>query len=300
MAVGKRLRFQIFRRDNFACRYCGITAQAGAVLEVDHVKPRAEGGKDEPTNLVTACEDCNNGKSDIPLNAPVVEDVPQDALRALLATRAAEAGEAPSRDVELADWVQDLEIGAAVAWHQGFNDELPGWRKSGTHRVEFAIAVAVGCDGQSIEDASYRAGLQQDPHLLSYLTVPTSEEEPHEQEAYREAVEFLKGFVPSEQIRLIWRARAAADDYWPTVPELVRAAEHQARLYVEEEGRDEDELSRWLDGLPGNEGSRWRVQASADWDAHWSGKRGHSAHECPSEVLELAISLALGAEVPCV
>lgn len=82
MTVSKKLRFEIFRRDNFACRYCGLAAADGAVLEPDHVVPRARGGKDVATNLVTACDGCNSGKSDTPLSAPPIEDVLQDAFRA--------------------------------------------------------------------------------------------------------------------------------------------------------------------------------------------------------------------------
>ncbi len=80
MAVTKRLRFEIFRRDNHACRYCGAVAP-DAVLTVDHVVPVALGGADEPANLVTACADCNSGKSATPPGAPLVADVAADALR---------------------------------------------------------------------------------------------------------------------------------------------------------------------------------------------------------------------------
>lgn len=54
-------RFDILRRDGFRCRYCGKQA-AEAELHVDHLRPRAEGGTDHPSNLVTACADCNGGK----------------------------------------------------------------------------------------------------------------------------------------------------------------------------------------------------------------------------------------------
>jgi 5-methylcytosine-specific restriction endonuclease McrA len=63
--VSKRLRFRILVRDRFTCRYCGARASDGAKLAVDHVKPRSKGGKTEATNLITACEPCNSGKSDI-------------------------------------------------------------------------------------------------------------------------------------------------------------------------------------------------------------------------------------------
>lgn len=64
--LSKRTRFEIFKRDGFKCLYCGATP-AQKVLRVDHVKPVAEGGGDEPTNLVTACFDCNAGKGPVPL-----------------------------------------------------------------------------------------------------------------------------------------------------------------------------------------------------------------------------------------
>lgn len=61
--LGKRVRFEVFKRDNFTCQYCGAEAPA-AVLQVDHILPVAEGGTNDLTNLVTACVGCNAGKSD--------------------------------------------------------------------------------------------------------------------------------------------------------------------------------------------------------------------------------------------
>lgn len=80
MPVSKRLRYEILRRDNHACRYCGAAAP-DAKLTVDHVIPVALGGTDEPSNLVTACEPCNSGKSATPADSPIVADVQADALR---------------------------------------------------------------------------------------------------------------------------------------------------------------------------------------------------------------------------
>lgn len=78
--ISRRLRFEVLRRDGYACRYCG--AQAPDVqLEIDHVVPDILGGSSEPANLVTACVPCNRGKSSIQPDAPVVEDVARDALR---------------------------------------------------------------------------------------------------------------------------------------------------------------------------------------------------------------------------
>lgn len=80
MSVSKRLRFEVLRRDNHTCRYCGGAAP-DVKLTVDHVVPTALGGTDEPSNLVAACGPCNSGKTSSSPDAPVVADVEQDALR---------------------------------------------------------------------------------------------------------------------------------------------------------------------------------------------------------------------------
>lgn len=57
------VRFDVLNRDNFTCQYCGTKASDGVKLHVDHVHPVSKGGKTEMSNLVTACEHCNLGKS---------------------------------------------------------------------------------------------------------------------------------------------------------------------------------------------------------------------------------------------
>ena len=59
--LSKTVRFSVFKRDSFACRYCGATAP-NVQLHVDHVVPVSEGGQDDIDNLVTACAACNFGK----------------------------------------------------------------------------------------------------------------------------------------------------------------------------------------------------------------------------------------------
>lgn len=88
MAIGKRLRFEILRRDNHTCRYCGAKAP-NVELRVDHVIPEALGGTNDPANLVTACHDCNSGKASIAPDQPLVADVERDALRWARAMQAA-------------------------------------------------------------------------------------------------------------------------------------------------------------------------------------------------------------------
>jgi 5-methylcytosine-specific restriction endonuclease McrA len=53
-------RQNIFKRDNFQCQYCGTSQD----LTLDHVIPKARGGKSTWSNLVTACKPCNTRKGD--------------------------------------------------------------------------------------------------------------------------------------------------------------------------------------------------------------------------------------------
>lgn len=89
-AVSKRLRYEILRRDNHRCRYCGATAP-DVPLRVDHVLPVALGGSDDPSNLVAACHDCNAGKASCGPDESLVADVSEDAIRWARAIEAASA-----------------------------------------------------------------------------------------------------------------------------------------------------------------------------------------------------------------
>lgn len=80
MSASKRMRFEVLRRDNHTCRYCGRGAPE-VKLTIDHVVPEALGGQDVPENLVAACEDCNSGKTSIAPGSPLVDDVRQEAIR---------------------------------------------------------------------------------------------------------------------------------------------------------------------------------------------------------------------------
>jgi len=62
MALRPSERFRIFQRDNFTCQYCGRRAP-DVQLHVDHAQPQSNGGSDESSNLLTACQDCNLAKA---------------------------------------------------------------------------------------------------------------------------------------------------------------------------------------------------------------------------------------------
>ena len=66
-AISAKLRFEVFKRDSFKCKYCGANGES-VVLHVDHLTPVAEGGKNDIMNLVTSCSPCNLGKGARELN----------------------------------------------------------------------------------------------------------------------------------------------------------------------------------------------------------------------------------------
>lgn len=70
-ALPKKLRFEVFKRDNFTCQYCGRQAPQ-AILQVDHIEPVARGGKNNVLNLLTSCRDCNSGKGAVQLSGRAV------------------------------------------------------------------------------------------------------------------------------------------------------------------------------------------------------------------------------------
>ncbi len=62
--ISKKLRFEIFQRDNFTCQYCKRSKDEDEVkLQLDHIIPVSKGGTDAIQNLITSCLDCNLGKS---------------------------------------------------------------------------------------------------------------------------------------------------------------------------------------------------------------------------------------------
>ena len=61
--ISKSLRFKVLNRDNFTCQYCGRKPPE-VKLHVDHIVPSSKNGYTRIDNLITACQECNLGKSD--------------------------------------------------------------------------------------------------------------------------------------------------------------------------------------------------------------------------------------------
>lgn len=75
MAITKKLRFEVFKRDGFVCQYCGRRPPE-VILEIDHIIPKKKKGRDDFENLITACFDCNRGKGarDLKVSPEILSD----------------------------------------------------------------------------------------------------------------------------------------------------------------------------------------------------------------------------------
>lgn len=109
MAVSKRLRYEILRRDSHTCRYCGASAP-DVPLRIDHVTPVALGGTDTPDNLVASCEPCNSGKSSVQPDATTVADVSRDAVRWSVAWKQAAEEERLSSSIRATKTAEVIDV----------------------------------------------------------------------------------------------------------------------------------------------------------------------------------------------
>jgi len=122
--LSKRARFEVFKRDLFTCQYCG-RRPPDVILEADHMVPVADGGEDHESNMVTACKDCNAGKSSISL------EVTPTSLASQIAERQDRSEQTKQfnkfllklREDELSAirrlavyWVELLDCGANLSW----------------------------------------------------------------------------------------------------------------------------------------------------------------------------------------
>jgi hypothetical protein len=80
--ISKKTRFEVFKRDSFACQYCGKKAP-DVLLVIDHIEPVAKGGTNDILNLITSCRDCNSGKADRQLADTTVLDKQRQQLEDL-------------------------------------------------------------------------------------------------------------------------------------------------------------------------------------------------------------------------
>lgn len=158
MAVTKRTRYEVLKRDNHTCRYCGASAP-DATLTVDHVTPVALGGSDDPGNLVAACRNCNAGKSSTSPDAELVENVSQRAIEWAAAI-------AEYNQIQMADrkkrnaYVRRFEK-AWDRWHYGPKNDRKPLPKPGDWKATIWQFYGLGLPINELEDAVEIAGGNQ-------------------------------------------------------------------------------------------------------------------------------------------
>ena len=164
MAVSKRLRFEILKRDNHQCRYCGGVAP-DVILTIDHIKPIALGGSDTPDNLVAACRDCNAGKSSVPADAPLVDEVAESAVRWAAAMK--QVAEMRARELDdhfqMMDWFYS-EWNCWTNWRGDFYDadgaeaSIPQFITAGLTTQEIKHLIEVAMKSQAKDKWRYFCG----------------------------------------------------------------------------------------------------------------------------------------------
>ncbi|MBZ5736470.1 HNH endonuclease [Nocardioides sp. TRM66260-LWL] len=133
--ISKRLRFAVLTRENFTCHYCGASKDDGVKLTVDHVIPVALGGSDEPSNLVSACEPCNSGKTSTAPTEGTVAAVNAAAITWATAMQIAAQEAAQARaalDGQIDHWHTAWNAWGRT-WNDGTREHVPlpdGWRNS--------------------------------------------------------------------------------------------------------------------------------------------------------------------------
>jgi 5-methylcytosine-specific restriction endonuclease McrA len=62
--LGYEVREYLLEKWGRECVYCGVE---NVPLEIDHIHPRSKGGSDRVSNLTVSCHDCNQAKSNMPV-----------------------------------------------------------------------------------------------------------------------------------------------------------------------------------------------------------------------------------------
>lgn len=168
MPVTKRLRFEILRRDNNTCQYCGSKAP-DVTLHVDHLIPVALGGSDKPDNLVAACKDCNLGKSSMPADAPILEAVGAQAAAYALEMVDKMTTLRASYE-ESAQYIDDFDAAWNIWVAPSTREPSPrpdNWRSS--IRRWHGMGVPFDLIDEAIEKAMVKKGLRGEYPKFSYM-----------------------------------------------------------------------------------------------------------------------------------
>lgn len=181
-SISDSLRWTVFARDGFRCRYCGRQAgQDGVTLVVDHILSVADGGDNRIDNLLTACKTCNGGKSAksllaVPTTGEVVDRI--NEKRVQVQEQAQTIAQAIAAEAEAEQAIVNMKCDAFGLQSTQFNrgeittvrnlitefgaDLVYGWYKAAANRrvSEWkAILYVCGC-ARNHREAMDREGAQ--------------------------------------------------------------------------------------------------------------------------------------------
>lgn len=169
MSVSKRLRFEVLRRDNHTCQYCGEQAP-DVTLHVDHVKPKTLGGTDGPENLITACKDCNAGKSSTILSSEHAQEIASRNLDWEVRAQELSAkirGTLDRDALYLSDFEQEWQgaadsAGVPALWPVGYQASIYKWAGMGYPSDALDLAIGSAYSARRVADDerfTYLAGI---------------------------------------------------------------------------------------------------------------------------------------------
>lgn len=252
--ISKTTRFEVFKRDKFACQYCGKQAP-DVVLVVDHIHPVSKGGENILLNYITACDTCNAGKgartlADDSIVAKQRAEVQRLAERReqvsmMIEWHKALAGE---REMELTALVDHWrEIAAPYSISTAGMDEARRWlRKFSLHDLMSATEIAATQyfrrnDDQSLSKESVNTAWCKVPGIARISKLP-----PAERDLYYVRGILRRRFDNIDERQAIELLTAALDQGIDT--EFLKQHAKTVRSW----GQWRDDMSRWLTEEGGN------------------------------------------------
>jgi 5-methylcytosine-specific restriction endonuclease McrA len=110
-------RHNIYMRDGNTCQYCGETLSR-TDLNLDHVVPRAQGGRTTWENVVCCCIDCNLAKG-----ARTPEQAGIRLLKVPMRPRWTPTFRATGEKVRYREWLPFLDVANASYWNVELSDD---------------------------------------------------------------------------------------------------------------------------------------------------------------------------------
>ena len=125
--LGYEVREYLLEKWGRECAYCGAE---NVPLEIDHIHPRGKGGSDRVSNLAIACHDCNQAKSNMPVEQFLAKE--PERLRRILAQ-----AKAPLKDAAAVNSTRWALFQALQAAGKGLEVEVAsgGRTKYNRHRL---------------------------------------------------------------------------------------------------------------------------------------------------------------------